>query len=66
MEVLDWIRANCLSKLMVRMNDFLVFMLDIDIVASWALSAPSFLKVGAREGVSTHSLSQNMDICASC
>ena len=43
MKVVDWIRANCLSKLMVRMNDFLVLMPDIAIVASWPLSAPSFL-----------------------
>ena len=43
MKVVDWIRANCLSKFMVRMNYFLVLMPDVAIMASWPLSAPSFL-----------------------
>lgn len=65
MKVVDCIRANCLSKLMVRMNDLLVLVPHIAIVASWPLSA-SFLLVGAREGVLAHSLSQKTDTCASC
>ena len=59
-------RLHSREKLMVRMNDFLVLVPHIVIVASWPLSAPSFLLVGAREGVLAHSLSQKTDTCVSC